>query len=288
MQTFEERLKTIRLTKSNRIIAEYCLNNKSEIAFLSAAELAEQVGVSDATVVRFAKSLGYSGFLELKQIWQSEIYQQVNTNDSVVNPVVKFLTRKTFNNDSSNFNFENAELVYMNLIHETIINNPQSILEEAADQLYSSRNKLIVGIRTRSSAAIAFSTILRMSTTNVIEIIEEGYHNYQKTISLSKEDCVCFFTFGRFSIFEQILLNHIKEVGAFLIVVTDKRASNAALASDLLLHSVGDINLPFYSSVGNIVLAECILNIISEKYWEESRKRIRQSEKYLNKLEPKK
>ncbi len=59
------------LTKSERAIASYLLANHDEAAFLSAAELAVRLRVSEATVVRFAKSIGYDGFPGLRREVQS-------------------------------------------------------------------------------------------------------------------------------------------------------------------------------------------------------------------------
>jgi DNA-binding MurR/RpiR family transcriptional regulator len=55
------------LTKSQRSIASYLLANHDEAAFLSAADLAERLNVSEATIVRFAKAIGYNGFPEMRR-----------------------------------------------------------------------------------------------------------------------------------------------------------------------------------------------------------------------------
>ncbi|WP_334329607.1 MurR/RpiR family transcriptional regulator [Companilactobacillus sp. HBUAS59699] len=53
-------------SKAENILGEYILNNAQVIPQLSVAELADKSGVSQATVVRFAKNLGLNGFKELK------------------------------------------------------------------------------------------------------------------------------------------------------------------------------------------------------------------------------
>jgi DNA-binding MurR/RpiR family transcriptional regulator len=55
------------LTKSEQRIASYLLASHDEAAFLSASGLALRLNVSEATVVRFAKSLGYVGFPNLRR-----------------------------------------------------------------------------------------------------------------------------------------------------------------------------------------------------------------------------
>ena len=59
-----------RLTKSEQRIASFLLSDHDEAAFLSAAEIAAQLDVSEATVVRFAKSIGYKSFPELRRSLQ--------------------------------------------------------------------------------------------------------------------------------------------------------------------------------------------------------------------------
>lgn len=54
------------MTDSEKKIAEYVLNNTSEIYKLSAAELASFTDTSGASVIRFVKKIGFEGFQEFK------------------------------------------------------------------------------------------------------------------------------------------------------------------------------------------------------------------------------
>lgn len=54
------------LPPQQRVIADYLLEHTGRVPFLSVPALALKVGVSEATVVRFAQRLGFSGFTELK------------------------------------------------------------------------------------------------------------------------------------------------------------------------------------------------------------------------------
>ncbi len=58
------------LTKSQRRIATYLLNSYDEAAFLSAADLAQRLELSEATVVRFAQTIGYDGFPDMRRSLQ--------------------------------------------------------------------------------------------------------------------------------------------------------------------------------------------------------------------------
>ena len=52
------------LSKGQKLIASYVIDHYDLAVFMTAAEIAEAVGVSESTVVRFAVSVGYSGFPE--------------------------------------------------------------------------------------------------------------------------------------------------------------------------------------------------------------------------------
>lgn len=47
-------------------VAEFILKNPEQIITLNVADIAEQSGVSDATVIRLCKHLGYTGFYQMK------------------------------------------------------------------------------------------------------------------------------------------------------------------------------------------------------------------------------
>lgn len=55
-----------RLTKSEARIARYVLNNEARIGLETGASLAEATGVSEITVSRFLRKLGYRGIRDLK------------------------------------------------------------------------------------------------------------------------------------------------------------------------------------------------------------------------------
>jgi DNA-binding MurR/RpiR family transcriptional regulator len=54
------------LTNTEKKIAEYVLNNYDKVLNCNITELAEGAGVSDASVVRFCKSIGYKGYQDFK------------------------------------------------------------------------------------------------------------------------------------------------------------------------------------------------------------------------------
>lgn len=76
------------LSASEKIVAEYILKNPDEIILLSMRALAERVGLSDNTVLRFCRTCGFSGYLDFKSalipqivVQRRSIYEQVDEQD---------------------------------------------------------------------------------------------------------------------------------------------------------------------------------------------------------------
>ncbi len=66
---FRERIKKAydSLTPSFKRLGEYILSHELDVAFMTATELAQTLGVDAATVVRFSQALGYQGYRELSK-----------------------------------------------------------------------------------------------------------------------------------------------------------------------------------------------------------------------------
>ena len=82
------------LTTSEKIIADYFLAHREEVETSAVKDLAEKCGVSAATIVRFSRSLGYSGFPALKMDLMvsgkktvDDLTQELSQSESVRNIV---------------------------------------------------------------------------------------------------------------------------------------------------------------------------------------------------------
>ena len=68
-----------KMSKGQKLIAEYIMNNYDKAAFMTAARLGEVVGVSESTVVRFAGVLDYDGYPKLQKALQELIRNKLTT-----------------------------------------------------------------------------------------------------------------------------------------------------------------------------------------------------------------
>jgi DNA-binding MurR/RpiR family transcriptional regulator len=58
-------------------VAAYAIEHPDEIAFGTAASIAEQADVQPSTLVRFAQALGYQGFSELQEVFRSRLRDRI-------------------------------------------------------------------------------------------------------------------------------------------------------------------------------------------------------------------
>ena len=77
--TLADRIKNMSFTKTQRKIADYFLGNQERIGNLSSFEVAREIGVSNASIIRFCRILGYEGFKDLKNQLYSMLVENVST-----------------------------------------------------------------------------------------------------------------------------------------------------------------------------------------------------------------
>jgi len=55
-------------SKGQKLIANFIINHYDRAAYMTAAKLGEEVGVSESTVVRFANEIGFDGYPKLQKV----------------------------------------------------------------------------------------------------------------------------------------------------------------------------------------------------------------------------
>ncbi len=68
-----------KLTKTGKKIAEYISKNPKKVIVLSALELGKEIGVSDASILRFSKNIGFNKFNDFKNYIAMEL-SEANLN----------------------------------------------------------------------------------------------------------------------------------------------------------------------------------------------------------------
>ena len=112
---FSQRIKSTPLTAKEALVAEYILNNFLSVCYVSTSELARILGVSDATVSRTSKVLGYRSFLDLQKEIQSFVSQKADYAQRGFFPPIERLHTHQSLDAKENIVAQFSTLTYKNL-----------------------------------------------------------------------------------------------------------------------------------------------------------------------------
>ncbi|HBH1479187.1 TPA: MurR/RpiR family transcriptional regulator [Clostridioides difficile] len=216
-----------RLSKGQKLIAQYILNNYDKVAFMTACKLGETVGVSESTVVRFANALGYSGYPKLQATLQELIKNKLTT-----------VQRVEMAHDYSD------DFAILNKVLKSDIDNIRSTLEEiderafkeASNKLLRARKIYILGMRSSFVVAQYLGFYLDIILDNVHIIRMDMGDAFEQIVRINEEDVIVAISFPRYSKKSYQIVNYAKEKGAHVISLTDSLfAPVASLADNTLL-----------------------------------------------------
>lgn len=216
------------MSKSQEKIAKYILKNPNTVPFLTVGKLARMVGVSQATVVRFATFLGYSGFPEFQQDLQDSLKKQMTTTERLQMSDMIYKGNK-------------SEKMIVEIFQDDITNIQSTIeqldipsFEKAVQALLDARKIYIVANRSAMSLGIFLEYYLRIMLDNVefitsYELISEQFNN------LNKKDVVVGISFPRYTKSTVNSFAFARERGATTIAITDNLLSPLIPNADIPL-----------------------------------------------------
>ena len=275
MKDMKELLHSAHLTKTQRIIAEYVLDNASEACFMTSTEIALKLGVSESSVIRFSRTIGFDGFMDFQKALRKDYQDKVlSISSSITIPSQRIAKQAKLDNSSDYINrhFKNAA----HNLEEIFIQNSIETFEKAAD--------LIVAA-TRGNICLAdfFLLYLKQMVPHVTMTTTTSMSPIDHMCNISQTDCLVLFSFPRYSSQDEVTAEMARDAGASIIVITDKPSSLLAQYADILLTVPVDSNTFFNSMIGPQFVTESLLEIISHKA-KGIEKRLNTIDKYLNKL----
>jgi DNA-binding MurR/RpiR family transcriptional regulator len=132
------------LSKIQQKIADYLASDENTASFDSITELAPKVGVSEASLVRFAKQLGYKGYPSFRKQLQAE-FRKTTGNVSRFRHAVTSVSDERFPESLFQSDIE--------LIEETRSKFTEAAFTEAIDMVVGAKKIFIIGFRAAFSLA---------------------------------------------------------------------------------------------------------------------------------------
>lgn len=238
-----------KLSKGQKMIADYILKHYDKAAFMTAAKLGSAVDVSESTVVRFAIVLGFDGYPELQKALQELVktkltaVQRLELTEDMVNE--EDALRGVLKSDMEN-------------IRATLEKVNQRSFNEFIDNILSARKIYIIGLRSSKALSDFLGFYLNLILDN-ITVLNSGIADmYEQMIHLNSEDIVIGIGFPRYSYKTVEVLEFAKKRKAGVLSITDSLISPLASKSDITLIAQSNMS----SFVDSLVAPLSIINAI--------------------------
>ena len=245
------------LSKSEKKIADFILDTKYKVSKMTLSELAKSVGVSEPSVVRFTKALGYKGFSDFK----TQVIKDWG-KESTVSQAKKFIDLNYSDADTLDSIPEKVVQNTIKGLEDTIkVLDPQAY-EEAVKAIIKADQIEIFGLGNSGSIALDFASKLIRIGLNV-RYFSDNHLSQLDCISLNKNDVAIAISHSGSTIDVINTLKIAKDAGAKTIALTNYKASHITAYADIELLT-GDHETTFYSET--MVSRTSLLAIVDMLY----------------------
>lgn len=236
-------------SKGQKRIAQFIIDHYDKAAFMTAAKIGERVDVSESTVVRFATTLGYSGFPEMQKALQVLIknklttVQRIGLNDDVYSDNLK-LHKKILKNE-------------MNSIRYVFDHFDMEALDKATELILNTNRVFVLGLRTSSTLANYLGFYLDVALDDVKVLNNSGVNSlYEEIIRINEDDLLIVISYPRYSKTTIDAARFVKEHNAKIVAITDTEESPVYALADASLLAKSNI----VSFVDSLVVPLAIIN----------------------------
>jgi len=244
------------LSRQQRLIAEYLLDNLHEVPFLSVPQLAQRSGASEATVVRLCQSIGFNGFSDMKMAVVETLREELNTPPPGGNA------------DSIDAPEENVLEAVAELERHNITATLQGIDREAfgrvAAALYEADHIFTFGLGISAHLAELAAYLF---TEHGLRSNSFGTHftsPREQLVTMRPGDVLVAFSFPPYSRQTLQVLTEAARRGMKTVVITDRLSAPAVpAADDALIVSTHGMTFTNATSSTNVVLNALIVEIAS-------------------------
>jgi len=205
------------LTKSEKKIGQFILNNKRTIIYGTMETIKKSVDVGDATIVRFSKKLGFAGFNDLKIA--------LAKNELAKNSV-----------NSSRYFYDDIADHLVNVLKDTASLINADDLNEAVHMLSDSNKMYIFGVGHSGEIGKDFSKML-LRVGLIVQAETDPHFQSQMAAIMTKNDLVIGISLSGETKDTYDSLQVARKNGAKVISITNNNLSSIAQISDITLQT---------------------------------------------------
>ncbi len=222
-----------RLSKNHRLIAQYIKDNLDKAAFMNAKQLSSAVGVSEATVIRFAAKLGFKGYPSMRKTMQEMARNHLTSVQRIA--VAKDM-------------MEGADILKaamtsdMEKLRSTLEEMDRYSFDQAVEAIVGAKHLYIVGMRSSASLASFLGFYMNLLVEDVRLIYNTiAAEVYEQLIHIGPGDVYVGISYPRYSASALTAMQFAKEHGATVIALTDNQSSPFVDWADICLYAKSDM-----------------------------------------------
>lgn len=282
MSELSQALNGAKLTKTGNKIRAFVLDNLEEACFMTSTDIAVRLGVSESSVIRFTRSLGYSGFMDFQKSIRKDYTDSVYSVSNTVHVPYERL-KMSIEHGAYDYTHEFAKNTEKN-IASAVKNNGRDKFEAATDIMIKSRRKYIVATRANTGVSNYLYLLMKHMLTDVYMANNAAISLIDQLIDISETDCIIVISFPRYSQLDKLAVEMAKDAGAKIIVITDRPSALLAPYADVVFTVSVDSNMFFNSYVGVSFLTEALCASVSSKIGADNEEKLIKVDKYLDKI----
>ena len=245
-----------KMSKGHKAVAAYITEHYDQAVFMTAAQLGNEVGVSESTVVRFASAIGYDGYPEFQRVLEEWVKDKFT---SVARVGAKY------GKSSQSEIIQSVLSADIEKINDTLENLDPVAFETAVDTLLNAENIYIIGLRSCEPLAEFLSFYLQMIRGNIVLLRSTSTTEvFEQMIRISERDAIVGISFPRYSMRTLKAMEFANDRNAKVIAITDTVHSpmnlysscNLLARSDMV--SIVDSLVAPLSLINALVVAMCL------------------------------
>lgn len=253
------------MSKSHVRIAQYILNNTNTAPFLTVEKLANLAGVSDATIVRFATFLGYSGYPQMQQYMRESAQKQLTT-------VERLRISKQVYNEAEKGVYEIFQDDMQN-IRSTMEKLDMEEFHRAVEALLSAKRIFIIANRSARSLGVFLHYYLNIILNNST-LLETLENSSEQLFDFNADDCIVGISFERYSKSTIQSFAYAHRKGMPTIAITDELLSPLVPHADITLLGVSRMPSFIDSFVAPLSLINALITAVGKAKQEDVMERL--------------
>lgn len=255
-----------KMSKSHKKLATFVIDHYEQVAFMTAAKLAKAVGVSEATVVRFAYALDYEGYPEFQEALAEWVKNKLNSVQSIG---VKY------GNSTQSEILTSVLSADIEKIEDTIEHVDPQAFEAAVDIILNAKHIYIIGLRSCKPLAEFLRFYLNMIRGDVYLLDSTSTsETFEQMLRINEKDAVIGISFPRYSMRTLKAMEMANDRNAKVITITDTIHSPMCLYSSCNLLARSDMVSIVDSLVAPLSLINALVVALCLKKPEEVRKNL--------------